>query len=549
VWPDDGPLGQAFDAPLVSAGCDVEIGPHRLALFAPAVFRESFGGGYREMPLEVLPPIVLEPKAQREFVAHRESSRVDLRVTARCMRRGGAKGTLTVGVPKSWAVEPAEAAVAFAREGESRSLRVEVGVPATAEPGPHELRYTMTCGSRRDDVVLRPVRQLAPGLPGPANEANCVAEALMAAPAAVSMHLVDARFADRQRYAYVPGMEEDVVRVLSGLGLDVTVLAEEELAFGDLDAFEAIVVGPHAYVLRPHVRRNAARLLEYAERGGTLIVQLQGYGYQEDGLAPYPFEYRQPHDRVTLPDAPVTVLDADHPILHVPNEIGGRDFEGWVHDRGLYFFGEWDHRYAAVLASSDPGEEPKAGGMLVAGHGRGTYVYAGYSFFRQVPAGVPGALRLFANLLGLPEARTRERVERIRGVPFFSLMDEAKLRRAARELSERRLGHDEYLCREGEPGGELYMVLDGELEVLQGAECDLIGRHGPGAVLGELAILADTPRSASLRASGAVRLLTMGGASFRALLHEDPGLMDQVLELVALRLLESEQRRLGSASD
>jgi LmbE family N-acetylglucosaminyl deacetylase len=554
AWPGDGSLGQPVDEPQVSAVCEVQIGAERLTVSAPAVHRESFGGGYRELPLEVLPPVMLEPQEEREFVSHAAgdlllSERLSLHVTARCARRDGAVGTLEVTAPTGWRVAAPEQEVAFGRQGESRSLPVEVHVPATAEPGNHEISYRMSVGARSDSVVLRPVRQLAPGLPGPANEANCVAEVFMTAPATVAVHLVDARFERDQRYGYVPGMEEDTARVLARLGLNVSVLTEEQLTFDDLDAFDVIAVGPHAYLLRPHVRRNGARLLEYVERGGTLIVQLQGYDYQAGSFAPYPFSYHQPHDRVTLPDAPVIALEPDHPILNLPNRIEPADFEGWVHDRGLYFFGDWDDRYTSVIASNDPGEDPKAGGLLVAGHGRGTYVYTGYSFFRQIPAGVPGALRLSANLLALPEARIRERAELVRAVPLFSFMDDEQLRDAARQLSERHVRDGEYLCRQGEPGTELYVVMDGNLEVIQEAECDLRGLCGPGAVLGEVAILADTPRSASLRARGDVKLLAMSGSSFREMLHSHPDLTDRILEIVSRRLLERERAGMPSGSD
>jgi hypothetical protein len=550
AWPVDGQLGQPFGEPLVSAVCEIQIRAESLTVSAPAVHRESFGGGYRELPLEVLPPVMLEPKEEREFVVHTDRDlRLSLHVTARCARRDGAVGTLEVAAPEGWRVGRAEQEVAFARQGESRSLPIEVHVPGTAEPGIHEIRYLMRFGGRSHGVILRPVRQLAPGLPGPVNEANCVAEVFRATPATVSVHLVDARFERDQRYAYVPGMEEDTARVLTRLGLNVSVLTEEQLTYDDLDAFDVIAVGPHAYLLRPHVRRNGARLLEYVERGGTLIVQLQGYDYQRGGFAPYPIRYHQPHDRVTLPDGPVIALEPDHPILNIPNRIEPADFEGWLHDRGLYFFGEWDDRYTSVIASNDPGEDIQAGGLLVASLGRGTYVYTGYSFFRQIPAGVPGAMRLFANILALPEARIRERAELIRAVPLFSFMDDEQRRDAARQLSERHVRDGEYLCRQGEPGSELYVVMDGNLEVIQEAECDLRGVYGPGAVVGEVAILADTPRSASLRARGDVKLLAMSGSSFREMLHSHPDLTDRILEIVSRRLWEREQAPMPSASD
>lgn len=227
-----------------------------------------------------------------------------------------------------------------------------------------------------------------------------MAETFVTRPSAVYMHVIDATFAPGRRYGYVPGLAEEIVPALGRFGLDVTMLPGDTLPFADLSAYDTIVVGPNAYNI-PSVRASAARLLDYIHGGRTLVVQHQAYGYDEPGLAPYPFAYNQPHDRVTLPSVPVEPVVPDHRVLNSPNEIGPRDWDGWVHDRGIYFFGTWDERYTPILSAYDPGETPRLGGLMVASYGAGTYVYSGYSFARQIPAGVPGAVRLFANLLAL----------------------------------------------------------------------------------------------------------------------------------------------------
>lgn len=361
------------------------------------------------------------------------------------------------------------------------------------------------------------------------------------APATVAVHLIEAEFVRRLRYAYIPGADEEILKALEPFGLDVTLLAPEELSYSDLSLFDTIVVGPNAYLVSDDVRRNAARLLEYVERGGTLIVQYQAYGYEGTGWAPHPFRYHQPHDRVTSPEAPVTLLDPDHPVLSVPNRVTPEDFEGWVHDRGLYFFGEWDKRYVPLLESADPGQEPQRGGLVVASHGRGTYVYAAYSFFRQIPEGVPGAIRLFANLLGLAEARILERVERVRHLSLFSFMKDPQLYEVARLMSERWPDAGEYLCHRGDRGRELYIVLDGGIEVIKGEEGAEMAVHvaGPGEVVGELSVLTDLPRSATLRAANDTKILVMRGTHFREFLREHAGLSERVMSLLA--------RELGSA--
>src|SRR5690606_32705178 len=144
------------------------------------------------------------------------------------------------------------------------------------------------------------------------------------------------------------------------------------------------------YEHRPELAANNRALLEYVERGGTLIVQYNQYRYSRGGFAPFPLEIARPHDRVTDETAPVRLLDPDHPALSWPNRITAADFEGWIQERGLYFPRTWDERYTPLLEMSDPGEPGLKGGLLVAKYGKGTYVYTGLAFFRQLPAGVPG---------------------------------------------------------------------------------------------------------------------------------------------------------------
>jgi LmbE family N-acetylglucosaminyl deacetylase len=538
-WPDEERVGMPFDDPLLRVSCELEVAGHRLVLQAAGVRREGFPGGYRELPLTVRPAIAIDLREQRMLLPADPADRhVEVQVTARCLRPGGVTGTIAVEVPEGWSVQPQQVPLQLAAERDSVSLRFAVEVPGGAV-GTHALRYRVTCGDASESVVLTPVRQLAPGMPGPADEGNCVAEVFLAAPAVVQLHLVDARFVRTLRYAYVQGADEDLASALAGLGLDLHLLTDEELSFGDLDRFDTIIVGPNAYLLRPAVRRNAARLLEHVARGGTLLVQYQAYGYaQTPGLAPYPFRYNQPHDRVTRPDALVRILEPEHPALASPNRIDLRDFEGWVYDRGLYFLGEWDRRYTPLLASSDPGEADRLGGLLVAPYGRGTYAYCAYSLFRQVPAGASGAARLLANLMGMSEARLLDRVARLRSVPLFAPMTEDELHRIARVVSEEWFDDGEHLARQGEPGRELYLVLEGTVEAVRevGDRWDVVYTARAGDVVGEVAPLAQQPRSASLRARGDTRVLLMRGEDLHALLDGNPELARDLLRILAQRL-------------
>jgi LmbE family N-acetylglucosaminyl deacetylase len=200
---------------------------------------------------------------------------------------------------------------------------------------------------------------------------------------------------------YVRGASDRVPEALLGIGLPVELLRAEALARGDLSRYDVIVVGSRAYETDSALVQHNSRLLEYVRAGGRLIVQYQQYQFSRGDYAPYPLAITFPSDRVTDERAPVRVLVPEHPTFSSPNRIGLQDWDGWPQERGLYFAGTWDTRYTPLLEMRDPGMDPVQGALLVTSYGAGTYVYTGISFFRSLPAGVPGAYRLFLNLLAL----------------------------------------------------------------------------------------------------------------------------------------------------
>lgn len=202
---------------------------------------------------------------------------------------------------------------------------------------------------------------------------------------------------------YVRGAADRVPEALSQIGLPVEILGADALAASDLSRFDAIVVGPRAYEIDSALVSHNDRLLEYVRSGGLLLVQYQQYQFVRGGYAPYSLEIARPHDRITDETAPVTLLDPEHPAVTRPNLLGDADWVGWPQERGLYFAHDWDGAYTALLELTDPAMPPLRGGLLLASYGDGTYVYTGISFFRALPAGVPGAYRLFLNLLALGE--------------------------------------------------------------------------------------------------------------------------------------------------
>ncbi len=220
-------------------------------------------------------------------------------------------------------------------------------------------------------------------------------------PAVSVIRLADAELPAARRIGYVRGASDRVPEALRRAGLTLTILDAAALDQGDLGAFDVIVVGARAYETDSALARSNGRLLEWVRGGGHLVVQYQQYPFITGGYAPFPLAIARPHDRVTDESSPVTMLVPDHPAFREPNRLGPADWEGWPQERGLYFAGTWDSAYTPLLELQDPGRDPVRGGLLVTRVGRGSYVYTGLSFFRALPAGVPGAFRLFFNLLDL----------------------------------------------------------------------------------------------------------------------------------------------------
>jgi LmbE family N-acetylglucosaminyl deacetylase len=199
---------------------------------------------------------------------------------------------------------------------------------------------------------------------------------------------------------YLMGAGDDLPASLEQLGCRVTLINNLPFTAQTLDRFDAIVIGVRAYNTVERLRAQNAQLLAYVERGGTLIVQYNtSHNLVNDAFAPFPITLSR--SRVTEEQSPVELLQPDHRLLNYPNRIVQADFEGWVQERGLYFPGRWDERYQAVLGCRDTGEEALAGGILAAPHGKGHYIYTSLSWFRQLPAAIPGSYRLFANLLSI----------------------------------------------------------------------------------------------------------------------------------------------------
>jgi LmbE family N-acetylglucosaminyl deacetylase len=378
--------GLPFEPPPVMARVRLAIAGESLTLTREVVYRyrdQAVGEIRRPIfvtrdvdvavaPDELLWPIDGSGRAPRRFT-----------ITVTNRSRGPAPASVRVTVPPGWPPVSAES-LSFTRDDESKSLVVSVAPPTAdaLKPGTYDLR----AGSGWLEVIDYPhIRPRAVSRPSTAQ----IRAARVSLPGVT-------------RVGYLRGASDRVPEALLAVGLPLELIGPDSLARGDLSRYDAIVIGSRAYETEPALVANNGRLLEYGRNGGLIVVQYQQYPFVDGGFAPYPLTIARPHDRVTDENAPVTLLDPEHPVFHYPNDIGQDDWKGWVQERGLYFARSWDTTYVPMLETHDlmPTTELQ-GGLLIAPLGRGTYVYTGLSFFRQLPAGVPGAYRLFVNLLGL----------------------------------------------------------------------------------------------------------------------------------------------------
>ncbi|MCH7535664.1 MAG: LmbE family protein, partial [Bacteroidetes bacterium] len=200
------------------------------------------------------------------------------------------------------------------------------------------------------------------------------------------------------KVGYIVGSGDDVPASIEQLGYEVVILDENMIRAGDLSEYDAIIAGVRLYNTHAYISHVNKKLLEYVRNGGNYIVQYNTtYNLQTEQIGPYPFEISK--DRVTVEEAKVTILDSEHALFNTPNKISVADFDGWVQERGLYFPDSWDKQYTPLISWNDPGEQPKKGSLLVTSYGEGKFIYTGISFFRQLPAGVPGAYKLLANMI------------------------------------------------------------------------------------------------------------------------------------------------------
>ena len=421
VWYDDQPKAMPFAPPPLRAEVVFEAGGERLAYERAVEHRllDAVRGEVRrelsvvhELDVQLSPRLVIVPLHRAARGAAVEFTMQLTNNVARTTEQESEPvvyGGAGVSQNHGWTETPDAHTFRFTRRGERATQKTRVRLPRGTKAGRYDLRGAVAA-SFYAEARRGPTRWFNDGarvLDYPHIDARRyftwqTAEVL----------IFDLRVAD-VRVGYVMGSGDEVPEALRQMGLRVTLLEEADLAAGDLSRFDTIVVGVRASQTRPDFVANHKRLIEFAERGGALVVQYQRPDYAEQNLAPFPAAMQlrdargaQTISRVVDEAAPVRILEPAHAAFTRPNRITAADFDAWVQERNLYNFTTADPRYTELLESHDAGEAENRGGMVYARVGRGHYVYTSYSFFRQLPAGVPGAYRLFANLVSLPKSHT-----------------------------------------------------------------------------------------------------------------------------------------------
>ncbi|MSU67676.1 MAG: LmbE family protein [Opitutaceae bacterium] len=381
-------IGQPENPPPFMVDCTFDVGDQKLVVSSEPLAPTKPGKPGRR--LVVISPISLRFSSGVALFTPGERKKIEVEVTA---ARAGERGSLRLEAPAGWTVSPSSQPFQLGKNGEQTRLAFAVTAPeksaagtvlAVAEVGGVKFSHQRT-EIRYDHIPLQ----------------------ILQAPARLKVAAFD--YATRgKNVGYLPGAGDDTVEALEQLGYTVTMLTGPGLTAEKLRGLDAVVIGVRAFNERADLAANFPGLLAYVEAGGTVIAQYnRPNGLKAQQLGPYALSIAEsarsaPKWRVTEENAPVLFLAPDHAALTRPNRLGPADFVGWVQERGAYFPNSWDEKhYTPVLAMNDTDERPLTSSLLVAKHGKGYYVYTGLAFFRQLPAGVPGGYRLFANLLAL----------------------------------------------------------------------------------------------------------------------------------------------------
>jgi LmbE family N-acetylglucosaminyl deacetylase len=385
---DDAFLNKPLAPYPLAAWADFEFdgAPIRIGQFVQTIKRVTGAGTVKE-PLAVGPAIGVAI-APRAGIVPLSSKSFAVTAVVHSNVKGPAKGTVRLDLPAGWKSQPAASDFSTSDEGQDQSVTFTV-TPANLAEKPYQIQAVVEYSGQRytEGYELTGYAGLRPYF--------------LYKPATYSVAGVDVKVAPNLKVAYVMGSGDDVPASLEHLGIKVSFLGPADIATGDLSKFDAILLGVRTYAAREDLKTYNSRILEYVKNGGVVIVQYNTPEFDHN-YGPYPYVMGNNPEEVTDEASKVEMLTTN-PIFEWPNKITNKDFTGWVEERGSKWLKSWDPQYQALLETHDEGQEPQKGGLLYAKYGKGVYIYNAYAFYRQLPEGVPGAYRIFANIISLPK--------------------------------------------------------------------------------------------------------------------------------------------------
>lgn len=385
-------IGKAENDPAATVTFGVVVSGQKLEVKRPVVYRWTdpvMGEQYR--PFEIIPPVTVN-MTNNVWIFSDADAR-DVTVTVRSSGNEPENGDASLKLPAGWKSEPASIHFTLPKRDAEQQVVFRVTPPKEESVGTMQAMAILN-----GRTYSRSIQTIS---------YDHIPTQVLLPPAEARVVRIDLK-ENNGTIGYIQGAGDDVPASLRSMGFDVWEMKNEEVTPENLKRLDAVVLGVRALNTNDRIGYVMPDLLAYVKAGGTLVMQYNNsYNLETDDFSPYPLALSR--DRVTEEDATVTILNPDHPALTMPNKVTVKDFEGWVQERGLYFPNKWDPSFMPLLSMHDKGEEPTEGSLLVASYGNGYYVYTGLSFFRELPEGVPGAYRLFANLVSLSKTNHEAR--------------------------------------------------------------------------------------------------------------------------------------------
>jgi hypothetical protein len=384
-------IGMPENGPAVPIIFTFSIGGEKLSMTVPLVYKWTDpvkGEQYR--PIEVVPPVLVNQAEQVILFGNESPGQVHVLLKSSSEKK--CLGNLKLTLPEGWRAEPASIPFELIKRGEEQTKTF------TVYPSKNEVTSTIKAVAEVDGKIYDfavqtiqydhiPVQTLLPKAKAKVVRINLKTEGGV--------------------IGYIKGAGDDIPSALRNMGYEVWEMKDEEVIADNLKQVDAVVLGIRALNTNDRIGFMMNDLLNYVRQGGTMILQYNvSNGLKTDTFSPYPITLSR--DRVSEENTEVRILKPEHPLFTDPNTITAADFAGWEQERGLYFPNKWDENYEALLSMNDSGEKPMDGGLLVAKYGSGYYVYTGLSFFRELPEGVPGAFKLFANMVSLGKPKKLE---------------------------------------------------------------------------------------------------------------------------------------------